>query len=91
MRTFHPVKNINLFLTEGLNNNLDIMGKFDIEEIYMGEWKDGLKHGFGRLWKIDYWYSGQFSNDLPHGFGAEEDRKNKQVAQTKYRLGTKVD
>lgn len=70
MKTFHPVKNINTFLTEGLKNNLDIMDKYLMDEIYLGEWKEGVKHGFGRLWKKDYWYSGQFSNNMPHGFGA---------------------
>jgi len=89
MTTFHPVKNINTFLTDSLKNNLDIMDKHNIDEIYIGEWKEGNKHGFGRFWKKDYWYAGQFSNNLPHGFGAEEDRKTKKVSQTKYKLGVK--
>ena len=91
MINFHPVKNINTFLTEGLKGNLEIMEKYKIDEIYIGEWKLGSKHGFGRQWKKDYWYAGQFSNGVPHGFGAEEDKKNKKVMQTKYKLGTKVD
>ena len=91
MTAFHPVKNINSFLTDGLKNNLDIMEKYHIDEIYVGQWKEGCKHGFGRLWKKDYWYSGQFSNDLPHGFGAEEDRNVGKVRQTKYKLGIRVD
>ena len=47
------------------------MEKFHIDEMYLGEWKEGNKHGFGRIWKKDYWYAGQFSNNVPHGFGAE--------------------
>lgn len=39
MTSFHPVKNINTFLTDGLKNNLDIMEKHTIDEIYIGEWK----------------------------------------------------
>lgn len=91
MKGFHPVKNINSFLTEGLKNNLDIMDRYLIDEIYLGEWKEGGQHGFGRLWKKDYWYSGQFSNNMPHGFGAEQDKKNNKVVQTKYKLGARVD
>ena len=48
MINFHPVKNINTFLTEGLKGNLEIMEKYKIDEIYIGEWKLGSKHGFGR-------------------------------------------
>ena len=91
MNPFYPVRNINSFLNEGLKNNLDIMEKYKIDEMYLGEWKEGNKHGFGRVWKKDYWYAGQFSNNVPHGFGAEEDRKTNKVSQTKYRLGAKID
>ena len=49
---------------------MDILQKYKIDQIYLGEWKEGFKHGFGRLFKYNYWYSGQFSNDLPHGLGA---------------------
>ncbi len=54
-----------------------------------------MKHGFGRLWKSNYWYAGQFSNDLPHGLGAEEIKTSKdsksesKVIQTTYKLGVK--
>ena len=91
MISFHPIKNVNTFLSEGLKNNLDIMEKYRIDQIYIGQWKEGTKHGFGRLWKQNYWYSGQFSNNMPQGFGAEEDRKTGKVTQTKYKLGTKAD
>jgi hypothetical protein len=71
MVRFHPVKNIYDFLNNGLKNGMSILEEYKIDEIYLGEWKEGVKHGFGRLWKAKYWYSGQFSNDLPHGLGAE--------------------
>ena len=51
---------------------MQIFETHNIEEIYLGEWKEGCRHGFGRLWKKNYWYSGQFSNGFYHGFGAEE-------------------
>lgn len=91
MITFHPVKNINTFLTDGTKNGMDIMQRYRIDEIYLGEWRQGFKHGFGKLWRKGYWYAGQFSNDLFHGFGVEEDSKTNKIVQTKYKLGTKVD
>lgn len=77
MVRFHPVKNIYEFLNLGLKNNMSILEQYKIDEIYLGEWKEGAKHGFGRVWKKNYWYSGQFSNDVPHGIGAEEVQTSK--------------
>ena len=36
MSPFHPVRNINTFLTDSMKNNLDIMEKYKIDEIYLG-------------------------------------------------------
>lgn len=71
MVKFYPTKNIYDFLNYGLKNNMNILSQYKIDEIYLGEWKEGVKHGFGRIWKHNYWYSGQFSNDVQHGLGAE--------------------
>ena len=91
MLRFHPVKNIYDFLNDGLKHGMRILEDFKIDEIYLGEWKENVKHGFGRLWRANYWYSGQFSNDLPHGLGAEETKTSKEdkVVQTIYKLGVK--
>jgi len=64
-------QNVYDFLSEQMKENLKGLWENKISEVYLGEWKEGSKHGFGRLWKLKYWYSGQFSNDLPHGLGAE--------------------
>ena len=91
MKVFHPVKNIYDFLNEGLRHGMNILKDYNIEEIYLGEWKEGAKHGFGRIWKENYWYSGQFSNDVPHGLGAEQIKvdNDQKVVQTVYKLGVK--
>lgn len=92
MKKFEAVKNIYDFLNEGLKMGINTLLKENkIEEIYLGEWKEGAKHGFGRKWTNEYWYSGQFSNDVPHGLGAEQIKKDNEhkVVQTVYKLGVK--
>jgi hypothetical protein len=84
-------QNVYDFLSEQIKDNLKRLWESNISEVYLGEWKEGSKHGFGRLWKPKYWYAGQFSNDLHHGLGAEEHSSETQnkVVQTVYRLGNK--
>ena len=43
---------------------------FDNGDIYEGSFKDGLKHGKGKLkTRNDRSYEGDWKNDKPHGFG----------------------
>jgi hypothetical protein len=52
-------------------DNREIFSKFNIEEIYIGQWSKGLKNGSGKLWRENgYWYTGQFAYDTIHGTGA---------------------
>jgi len=37
---------------------------------YTGEFKNGLKHGYGKLtWEDGSEYNGEFDNNLLHGYG----------------------
>jgi hypothetical protein len=78
-------------LNEEIKKGMKLLWERGVTEVYLGEWKEGSRHGFGRMWKPKYWYAGQFSNDLPHGLGAEENatEKENKVVQTVYRLGNK--
>ena len=54
------------------NNDEKSQGKqtFDNGDIYEGSFKDGLKHGKGKLkTRNDRSYEGDWKNDKPHGFG----------------------
>ena len=77
-------------------NKLDGYGQmfYDIDQtiFYIGDWKDGKRHGQGTIHTDSYHYTGQWTNDNITGFGriTFSDRTNKalfyegELKNTKY-------
>ena len=54
-------------LREGLGNYFFNNGSY-----YKGEWKEGAKHGKGKLEIVDYYvYEGEWRDDMKHGTGEQ--------------------
>ena len=54
---------------------------------YIGEWKDGLASGYGRMeWYFGDTYTGEFKEGKPHGRGTMD-----WATQTEKKVGQKVD
>lgn len=52
-------------------DSISFFQKYNIEEVYIGQWAKGIKNGSGKLWRRDgFWFTGQFAYDTIHGTGA---------------------
>ena len=45
---------------------------FSDDELYIGEYQRGLKHGFGKFESLDSTYVGFYENDFKSGFGTTQ-------------------
>lgn len=68
---------------------MEIIKKYGAKEIYIGQFSNGFRHGFGRLFTETMEFSGQFSHNLYHGLGTIYNigEKGKKVIQTVFRMG----
>lgn len=59
------------------------------KEIYIGQFSNGFRHGFGRLFTEKMEFSGQFSHNLYHGLGTIYNRtsEGKRVVQAVFKMG----
>lgn len=57
------------YLSGGKKHGKGTMYYADTDSVYEGDWRDGLKHGFGRSEEGGCIYQGDFRNDVPHGTG----------------------
>lgn len=68
---------------------MEIIKVYKAKEVYIGQFSNGFRHGFGRLFNEDMEFSGQFSHNLYHGLGTIYNNvsKGKRVIQAVFKMG----